>query len=133
MRPVGDLRLSGDVVVIATGSTANHPEDVPFDGDVVFALSTGTLPEPVDVNIAGSVAARLVAERGGVHAHPAARSLHAHDLELGAALVRDAQQPARVVRIVVDNQDHLARQRLFPGSDTVNAGLRQPACQECLE
>ena len=32
--------LEGDIIVIATGSSPNHPPDVPFDGDCVFDSST---------------------------------------------------------------------------------------------
>ena len=34
------LRLRGEVFVIATGSSPNHPPDVPFDGEVVFDSDT---------------------------------------------------------------------------------------------
>jgi NAD(P) transhydrogenase len=34
------LRFRGDVIVIATGSSPNHPPDVPFDGECVFDSDT---------------------------------------------------------------------------------------------
>ncbi len=34
------LRLSGDVIVIATGSSPNRPDDISFDNDIVFDSTT---------------------------------------------------------------------------------------------
>jgi NAD(P) transhydrogenase len=53
------LRVTGDVVVIATGSRPNHPPDVPFDGRCVFdsdtILSMPRMPRTMIVLGAGVV------------------------------------------------------------------------------
>ncbi len=32
----GDLEISGDIILIATGSSPYHPPEIPFDGDLIF-------------------------------------------------------------------------------------------------
>lgn len=54
------LRLRGDVIIIATGSTPNHPANVPFNPETVFDSSTilrlSRVPESMVVLGAGVIA-----------------------------------------------------------------------------
>jgi NAD(P) transhydrogenase len=53
------LRIHGDIIVIATGSTANHPADVPFNPETVFdsssILDLSRLPESMILLGAGVI------------------------------------------------------------------------------